>query len=211
MGKRLFLKWLSIIMIENIIKYEIKKWEYIDFDDISQEDIDTGLLLWASPYWEYVLASELKQKSIWLIMKKYNINRELYNDVWYPKFIQILQLFNLESIKKYMSYTKNFFIKTFWEKPWSTAYNTFLNHHIIWNDLWYENFIKDDIEFREFLEKEVRSLFKYFPKKEFRVWYTLQRLYWFLGNEDFDNGWESTQTLYWLKFKEKGIVKINKQ
>ncbi|PIE85432.1 hypothetical protein CSA08_02005 [Candidatus Gracilibacteria bacterium] len=194
-------------MIKNIIEYEVKYGENVDFDDIPKEDIDAKILWGCSPYGEYELALILLDKSYKIIKKKYDLDIGGMN-LWKKKVYLILGTFNLESVKKYMSYTKSFLIRKFGDKPGNMAYNKFLNEHIIGDELWYEKYIKNNKEFKDFLEKELRSLFKYFEKREYRLGYTLDKLEGFIGNEDFDNMGESTRELYWLKFKEKGKVKI---
>lgn len=193
-------------MITNIIEYDLKENDIVQFDEIDNDDINTKIILGSLPDWLYELSDKLRYENLELIQKKYNIDVEWIYDIWNPKINKMLEQFDLENLLKYIKYTKEIYIKLFWEEYWSKAYKNFLEWFIIWNDFWYEKFIITNKEFVNFLEGELRNIFKYYPDRWDKVWFAIDKLYWYIdpwNYEWLDNNWEITRYHYWRKYKEK--------
>ncbi|MDP2090023.1 MAG: hypothetical protein Q8K30_00370 [Candidatus Gracilibacteria bacterium] len=200
-------------MITNIIEYDLKENDIVQFDEIDNDDINTKIILGSLPDGLYELSDKLRYENLELIQKKYNIDVEGIYDIWNPKINKMLEQFDLENLLKYIKYTKEIYIKLFGEEYGSKAYKNFLEGFIIGNDFWYEKFIITNKEFVNFLEGELRNIFKYYPDRGDKVGFAIDKLYGYIdpwNYEGLDNNGEITRYHYWRKYKEKGKSIIKK-
>lgn len=193
-------------MIENILEYELKDWEQIIFDDINQFDITSEILLNSDTDWVYELSEKIEFNTLELIKKTYNLDINWINNIWWPKLSYLINKFNSVDLLKFIKYSKKTYIENFGEEYWMKAYKNFLESYIIGNNIWYNKIIFNHSDFTNFLESELREIFKYYPKRWDKVWFVIDKLYiwWTKWNMDiFDNEWEINRYKYWMNLWEK--------
>jgi|SaaInlStandDraft_7_1057024.scaffolds.fasta_scaffold06245_2 hypothetical protein len=195
-------------MIENIIEYKFQNNEKIYFKDIDIDDVNIWILVSNNPEGLYELSDKITLDSIELLDKKYKKKWVYNNTDWYKKMAIIITKFDKYNLLKFINHAKKLFIKTFWEEYWNKAYKNFLDIIIIWkNDKnIYNNLIKNDKAFINLLDIELKGIFKYYPNREYKVWFIIDTLYWYwnsYNNENLNNKWESDRYNYWRKYKEK--------
>lgn len=198
-------------MIKNIIEYELKENEKINFEDIDKLDIDAFILMLNQPDWLFDLSSEIKLENTKKIWMKYWLCREWIDNFWEPKIRELIGTFDEKNFLKFIKHTKKIFILVFWDYFWYRAYKNFLHYNIITDNYFYDSFIKDKKKIKDFFLKEFKKLIKYYPDREYKVWFIIDELNWFSSSrnrEDLDNWWEIDRYNYWRKYKEKWEVKL---
>ena len=195
-------------MIKDILKYTNKMFS----DSIDIEDFNCWILIPCNPEGSYDLSDKLRFESIKYLDEKYN-KIWIYNESdWYKNIYEKLAKYDQKLIEELICHAKGLLINVFWEENWNKAYKNFLDSVIIWsiNSELYKNIIKNNDYFINFLENELGELFKYFPDKEYKVWFVIDRIYWYDNSFNLkyiDNFWETDRYNYWRRFKNKWIVK----
>lgn len=201
-------------MNKNILDLNLKN--HVSFKDIPEDDIYSEFEYYYIPY---DISEEESEKihydKYMYIRKKYNLTHEEYSNIWIKKLWDIFNQFDIDDLYDYINYAKKTIKKLWWEKYFHIFYNNFLRW-IILDEKYYIKFIMWNKEFFNFLEAELRDLFKYAQiNREDRIWFVIDELYWYYSNskyswknnEKLDNMWENDRYDFWRKFKSNWVIK----
>ena len=203
-------------MSKNILELNLNK--HISFKDIPEDDIFSR---YSSMYIPYDKSEseidKIQYNNFMYIREKYGLSYKEYADVWVKKMSDIMIQFDINDIYDEINYAKKTIKELCWEKYFHIFYNDFLRS-IILDEKWYREFIMKNKDMFNFLEKELRDLFKYSQiSREDRIWFVIDELYGYHSNsrhswkdnEKLDNMWSIDRYGFWRKYKEKWIVKEN--
>lgn len=161
------------------------------------KDLNAWLLRWCHTLWDNLIIDNIIEEAVGYLQKKYNKNIcEL--DEWLDESLIYFNNLNEQEYIELFKYTKDLFLKNFWEEKWLIFYIK-LTFWLMEDWEYYSEVINGSKTINESLLKDYNNWFKYYAKNhKYRIWQAIShvcRNLWYsikwLNKNNFYDFWEN--------------------